>query len=79
MIDKYSELAVRIDELVIKFRQEIDEEQKIPETNWKADGWLSTAVCSQRIGIYEYKPESDVYGKIFDEFNWDSDQRISEV
>jgi len=40
---------------------------------------LSTAVCSQRIGIDKYKPGSGVYNEIYDAFREDPDQRISEV
>jgi hypothetical protein len=40
---------------------------------------LSTAVCSQRIGIDEYKQDKHVYSRIYWQFKEDADQRISEV
>ena len=45
----------------------------------KAIDLLSTAVCSQRIGIDKYQPDSDVYKNNYEAFLGDPDQRISEV
>jgi hypothetical protein len=39
----------------------------------------STAVCSQRVGIDEYKPDPHVYENIGLGFYEDPDQRISQV